>query len=112
MYKTALSGIGARLQTKVAPTHQIFDLLQFSLAERQAKEDFIRKMDDLRDWERYVAARSFEIPEKLIQLQTICLRKHARDAVKHYKNLKVSRIKLFKNYMEDLPVVGISKRLV
>lgn len=112
MYKTASSGFRPFLQTKVAASPQIFDLLQFSLEERRAKENFIRTMDDLRDWKNYVSSRSFEMPQSLIHLQTIRLRKSARYAVKQYKEVRSGRMKLFKNYMEELPVVGISKRLV
>ena len=111
MCKDGLRNRLSLMQTQVADQPQIFDLLQLSCIERRAREDFIRAMADIRDWKNYVAARSFEIPERIVRMQSARLRRSARDAARDYKNARSCRTKIFQKYMEELPAVGISKRL-
>lgn len=112
MYRTGFLNRTRVMQTRVAPSPQIFDLLQYSQTERLARENFRQRMHDLRDWKNYVLGRNFEISESLVQMQTARLRKSACDAARDYKEIRGNRIKIFQNYIEELPVVGIYKRLV
>lgn len=111
MYKTASSGFRPSMQTEVANGPQIYDLLQYSRVEREAKDDFRQKIQDLRDWENYLSLRQCGIYPALIRMQRMQLRRRVHIAVKAYKEIRFNRMKLFQNYMEDLPVVGTFKRL-
>lgn len=95
------------VQTKVAEKPQIFDLLQLSRNERKAREKCLESIRALQAWEETLSV--YAVPAAGIRSRM--LRRDAHASIKIYKIIRQNRIRLFKNYMDELPKVGISKRL-
>jgi hypothetical protein len=111
MYKTGIFGSYPGTQTEVAEKFQIFDLLQLSRREREAKELCLQRLADLHDWEKDLPKHISVAAFSTVRIRSATLRRQAREAIKIYKLIRGSRTKIFKTYMDELPVVGASKRL-
>ena len=111
MYATNFLDRRQEMQTKVVGKLQIFDLLQLSRKEKETKELCLQKLEDLRDWKKILPMQVRASIAPSVRIRSVTLRREAREAIKIYKLVRESRIKLFKNYMDDLPPIGNSKRL-
>lgn len=111
MYATNFLGIRPKTQTKVADGFQIFDLLQLSRKEREAKELCLERLQDIRDWEGILPGSVNSLIAPSLRIHSATLRREAHEAIRVYRLIRESRIRLFKDYMDELPPVGTSKRL-
>ncbi len=99
------------IQTKVANGLQIFDLLDLSRKEREIKTFCLQTFEELHNWEKNLPNAINSAVQPYTKMRSAMLRRQARDAVKIYKAIRQSRMKLFKTYMDELPNVGAFKRL-
>lgn len=82
---------------------QIFDLLQLSRKEQDCRSLCRRFIRDLESWRRKsgkTTKNSFKFYE---DIEGLLLRRRAQDAVMMYRLLRRERVRLFADYMGNLP---------
>lgn len=89
---------------------QIFDLLQLSKEEKEAKTRCLCQIRRFNLW-RSIQKREQDFFIKFhSQIEGILLRREAWEGVIFYRTLRKKRIKAFQNYMDQLTVQAITSR--
>ncbi len=89
---------------KTRETPQIFDLLQLSKKEKEAKTNCLYQIQEFNSW-RKMQNPEFDISAKLhAQIEGILLRRQTQNALYLYRSLRKERKKQFENYMNRLVV--------
>jgi hypothetical protein len=94
-----------RNQSSVAPSLQIFDLLQWSRSEKEWREECRAAIIHHRVWKR---SDPKNMAPSLLMYSFIrgqLLRQHARDVIRYYRLVRRNRRELFSHYLKTLPPV-------
>ena len=92
---------------KVREEPQIFDLLQLSKEEKEAKARCLCQIRQFNVWKKIQGMEQDFCLKLSSQIEGILLRRQAQDSVHLYRTLRKERIKSFQNYMDQLPIQKI-----
>ena len=86
------------------PNYQIYDLLQLSQKERQCRIQCFHATRKLKQWKKSGPESSASNLLFYSHIEGVLLRRQAQDAVILYRLIRKNRIRIFENYMENLPL--------
>lgn len=85
---------------------QIYDLLQLSRKENDARIQCRKTIRDLSRWKRQRAEGRILHLDPYVRIEGILLRRHAQDCVMMWRMVRRERMRLFADYVRGLPPRG------
>lgn len=85
---------------------QIFDLLQLSRQEREAKLFCMQTIRTFSKWRKTIRRQEEIFSKVSFSLEEILLRRAACEALQLYRTCKERRVKAFEAYLEKLPAIN------